>query len=74
MFNPITIPFESVMLFNVVKLKEGVTMDDVELALGEMCNTVKNTYGNENGGFIAGLWWLWTYTGVGADGGWETST
>ena len=54
MFNPISIPFESVMLFNVVKLKEGVTMEDVELALGEMCNTVKNTYGDEEGGFIAG--------------------
>jgi hypothetical protein len=55
MFNPITIPFEgTVMLFNVVKLKEGVSMEDVELALGEMCNTVKNTYGDEEGGFIAG--------------------
>ncbi len=29
-------------------------MEDVELALGEMCNTVKNTYGDEEGGFIAG--------------------
>jgi len=29
-------------------------MDDVEQALGEMCNVVKNTYGNEEGGFIAG--------------------
>ena len=29
-------------------------MEDVELALGEMCNTVKNTYGGDKGGFIAG--------------------
>jgi hypothetical protein len=54
MFEPIEIPYESVMMFNVVRLKEGVTLDDIELTLGEMCNTVKNTYGNEAGGFIAG--------------------
>ncbi len=54
MFNPIEIPFGCVMLFNVVQLKDGVTIDDVELALGEMCNVVKNTYGNEEGGFIGG--------------------
>lgn len=54
MFGPITIPFGSVMLFNVVKLKEGVELSDVELALGEMCNVVKNTYGDEKGGFIGG--------------------
>jgi len=54
MFEPITIPFGAVMLFNVVKLKEGITPEDVELALGEMCNVVKNTYGDEAGGFIAG--------------------
>jgi len=54
MFGPIEIPFGCVMLFNVVDLKEGVTIDDVELAVGEMCNVVKNTYGNEEGGFIAG--------------------
>jgi len=53
-FNPITVPFDARMLFNVIKLKDGVSMEDVELALGEMCNTVKNTYGNEAGGFIAG--------------------
>lgn len=29
-------------------------MEDVELALGEMCNVVKNTYGDDNGGFIGG--------------------
>jgi len=54
MFEPITIPYEAVMLFNVVKLKEGVDMEEVELAMGEMCNVVKNTYGDDEGGFIAG--------------------
>lgn len=52
MFAPISIPFDAKMLFNVVKLKPGVTMEDVELAMGEMCNTVKNTYRDD--GFIAG--------------------
>ena len=54
MFEPITIPFGVVMLFNVLKLKEGVAPEDVELALGEMCNIVKNTYGDEDGGFVGG--------------------
>ena len=54
MFHPITIPADSKMLFNVVKLKDGVSVEDIELLLGEMCNVVKNTYGNDNGGFIAG--------------------
>ena len=54
MFTSITIPFGSKMLFNTVKLKPGVEMEDVELALGEMCNVVKNTYGDDKGGFIAG--------------------
>lgn len=54
MFNPIQIPFGCVMLFNVVDLKEGVTVEDVELALGEMCNVVKNNYGDDDGGFIGG--------------------
>ncbi len=54
MFNPIEIPFGCVMLFNEVNLKDGVTVEDVELTLGEMCNVVKNNYGNDNGGFIAG--------------------
>jgi hypothetical protein len=61
MFEPITIPFGAVMLFNVVKLKEGVTVEDVELALGEMCNVVKNTYGDDAGGFIGGQ--VFEYTG-----------
>ena len=54
MFDPITIPYDCVMLFNVVKLKEGVDIEEIELALGEMCNVVKNTYGDEEGGLIAG--------------------
>ena len=54
MFGPLTVPFGCVMLYNVVKLKEGVTVEDVELALGELCNVVKNTYGDDKGGFIGG--------------------
>jgi hypothetical protein len=54
MFDPIQIPFGCVMMFNVVDLKDGVTVEDVELVLGEMCNVVKNTYGDDKGGFIAG--------------------
>ena len=61
MFQPITIPFGAVVLSNVVKLKEGVTVDDAELVLGEMCNVVKETYGDEEGGFIAGQ--VFKYTG-----------
>ena len=70
MFTPITIPFGAVMLYNVVKLKEGVKMEDVELALGEMCNVVKNTYGDEAGGFIGGQ--VFEYTGfVSAEGSFD---
>ena len=54
MFDAISIPYGSRMMFNTVKLKPGVDMSEVELALGEMCNTVKNTYGGDKGGFIAG--------------------
>ena len=54
MFNPLIVPYGCVMLYNVVKLKEGVSEEDVELALGEMCNVVKNTYGDQQGGFIGG--------------------
>ena len=61
MFDTIKIPFGCVMLFNVVDLKDGVTVSDVELTLGEMCNVVKNTYGNEKGGFIAGQ--VYKYSG-----------
>ncbi|MGB0848605.1 MAG: hypothetical protein ACPGSM_17875 [Thiolinea sp.] len=54
MFGPIEVPFGCSMLFNVVDLKEGVTIDDVELLLGEMCNVVKNNYGDDHGGFVGG--------------------
>ena len=67
MFAPIEIPFGCVMMFNVVDLKEGVTVEDVELVLGEMCNVVKNTYGDDKGGFIAGQ--VYRYSGfVSAEG------
>jgi hypothetical protein len=42
------------MLFNTVKLKTGVDMDDVDVAIAEMCSVVKETYGGDKGGFIAG--------------------
>lgn len=67
MFHPITIPFGCVMLFNVVKLKKGVTVEDIELELGEMCNVVKNTYGDEHGGFIGGQ--VYKFTGFISDEG-----
>lgn len=54
MFGPITIPFGAKLLFNTIRLKPGVTYDDIELALAEMCNVVKETYGGDKGGFIAG--------------------
>jgi hypothetical protein len=67
MFEPIEIPFGCVMMFNVVDLKDGVTVEDVELVLGEMCNVVKNTYGDDQGGFIAGQ--VYKYSGfVSAEG------
>jgi heme-degrading monooxygenase HmoA len=50
MFDAITIPFESVMLFNTATLKDGVDFDEVELAIAEMCSLVKETYPD----FIAG--------------------
>lgn len=40
------------MLYNVAKLKPEYTIEDAELAIGSMCNTVKNTYAKD--GFIAG--------------------
>ena len=54
MFGPITIPYGARMLFNTVTLAPGVTYDDVELTLAEMCSVVKDTYGGDKGGFIAG--------------------
>jgi hypothetical protein len=54
MFGPITVPFGAKMLFNTVTLKPGVTFEDVEMAVGELCTVVKSTYGGDKGGFIAG--------------------
>lgn len=54
MFDTISIPFGAKMLLNTVKLKPGVSLDDVEIAIGEMCNVVKAAYGGDKGGFIAG--------------------
>ena len=54
MFDAICIPFGAKMLFNTVKLRPGVSMEDVEIAIGEMCNVVKGAYGGDKGGFIAG--------------------
>jgi len=67
MFGPITIPFGAKLLFNTVKLKPGVTYDDIELALAEMCSVVKETYGNDQGGFIAGQ--VFRFTGFLSDEG-----
>jgi len=54
MFEPLSVPYGCVMMYNVVKLKKDVSLEDVELLLGEMCNVVKNTYGDDEGGFIGG--------------------
>ena len=54
MFGPITLPFGVKMLFNSVRLKPNVTFEDVELAVGELCSVVKETYGGDKGGFVAG--------------------
>lgn len=42
------------MLFNTVRLKPHVTFEDVEMTVGELCSVVKQTYGGDKGGFIAG--------------------
>ena len=52
MFQPISIPFDCVMLFNVVKLKPNVDFTEVEMALAETCSLVKQKYSSN--GFIAG--------------------
>lgn len=49
MFGPIPLPFGAMMLFNTVKLKPDVSFENVELAVGEMCMVVKETYGGEKG-------------------------
>lgn len=52
MFEPIQIPANHVMLYNVAKLKPGYTVEDAELALGEMCEVVKETYPEFHGGVV----------------------
>jgi len=54
MFDAIRIPYGAKMLLNTVRLRPGVSMEDVEIAIGEMCNVVKAAYGGERGGFLAG--------------------
>jgi len=75
MFDTLAIPFDAKMLFNTVKLKPGVSLDDVELAIGEMCNVVKATYGGEKGGFCGGQ--VFRFSGFASEegslGGVETS-
>ncbi len=67
MFNPITIPYGAVMLYNVVKLKPEVSVEDAEMVIGEMCNVVKEHYGDDNGGFLGGQ--VFEYTGFVSDEG-----
>ena len=67
MFGPITVPFGAKMLFNAVTLKPGVTFEDVELAVGELCTVVKGTYGGDKGGFIAGQ--VFKFSGFVSDAG-----
>jgi hypothetical protein len=67
MFESISLPYGAKMLFNTIKLKPGVKFEDVELAVGEMCNVVKNTYGGDKGGFLAGQ--VFKFTGFISDEG-----
>jgi hypothetical protein len=67
MFGPIRIPYGAKMLFNQVTLKPGVTFEDIELAVGELCSVVKETYGGERGGFLAGQ--VFRFTGFVSDEG-----
>ena len=67
MFGPITIPFGSKMLFNTVKLKSGVSFDQIELAVGEMCMVVKEAFGGDKGGFVAGQ--VFKFSGFVSEGG-----
>lgn len=68
MFEPVEIPADAVMLYNVVKPKPGVTREDLELALGEMCYIVKENYPE----FIAGQ--VWQFAGFISDEGSVDST
>ena len=46
MFGPITIPYESVMLLNICKLKNGSRFEEAEMAIGEVCTLTKNNHQN----------------------------
>jgi hypothetical protein len=72
MFGPITLPFGAKMLFNTVTLKPGVSFDEVEMAVGEMCMVVKETYGGDKGGFIGGQ--VFKFSGFISDQGSLTET
>ena len=50
MFGPITIPYDSVMLLNECRFKDGHAFEDVEMAIAEVCSRTKDTQDN----FIAG--------------------
>ena len=67
MYSPVTIPFGAKMLFNTATIKPGVAFEDVEVALGEMCNVVKDTYGGDKGGFIVGQ--VYEFSGFVSDEG-----
>ena len=67
MFGPITVPFGCKMLFNTVKLKPGIDPLDVDEALADMCSVVKETYGGDKGGFIAGQ--VFRFSGFASDEG-----
>ncbi|ADE11453.1 hypothetical protein [Sideroxydans lithotrophicus] len=67
MFSPVTIPFGAKMLFNTATIKPGVPFEDVEVALAEMCNVVKDTYGGDKGGFVAGQ--VYEFSGFVSDEG-----
>ena len=49
MFGDIIIPFNSVLLYNVCKLKENHSFEEVELAIGKTCTLTRDM-----DGFIAG--------------------
>ena len=67
MFGPITLPFGAKMLFNTITLKPGVTFEQIELAVGELCMVVKATYGGDKGGVLAGQ--VFKFSGFVSDAG-----
>ena len=48
MFSPGTVPFGAKLLFNTVKLEPGVSFDDVEAAVAQMCKVVQQTCGGDS--------------------------